>query len=67
MTDTAIRVDNLSKLYHIGMLQHRHDTPATALRAGLRDALTARFRSNPKSKTQNPKSHKLRVLKDVSL
>ena len=32
MTDIAIRVDNLSKLYHLGALQQRHDT--------LRDALT---------------------------
>ena len=26
MTDIAIRVENLSKLYHIGALQQRHDT-----------------------------------------
>jgi lipopolysaccharide transport system ATP-binding protein len=26
MTDVAIRVDNLSKLYHIGRAQERHDT-----------------------------------------
>ncbi len=81
MTDTAIHVDNLSKLYHIGMLQQRHDT--------LRDALTARFRRNPKSnpiqnpiqnpkskiqnpepnpksKIQNPKSDNLWALRDVS-
>ena len=32
MTDIAIRVDHLSKLYHLGALQQRHDT--------LRDALT---------------------------
>jgi hypothetical protein len=36
MTDIAIRVENLSKLYHIGRAQQRHDT--------LRDALTAVFR-----------------------
>ena len=36
MTDIAIRVENLSKLYHIGARQERHDT--------LRDALVARFR-----------------------
>ena len=40
MTDIAIRVDNLSKLYHIGALQQRHDTTSTLLSAGLRDALT---------------------------
>jgi hypothetical protein len=39
MSDVAIRVENLSKLYHIGRAQQRHDT--------LRDALTAAFkRSN---------------------
>jgi len=35
MTDLAIRVENLSKLYHIGRAQQRHDT--------LRDALEAVF------------------------
>lgn len=34
MNDTAIRVENLSKLYHIGKAQQRHDT--------LRDALVDR-------------------------
>jgi lipopolysaccharide transport system ATP-binding protein len=33
MTDIAIRVDHLSKLYHLGRAQQRHDT--------LRDALVA--------------------------
>jgi len=47
MSDTAIRVENLSKRYRIGRAQQRHDTPSTELRTGLRDALTAtlqRFR-----------------------
>jgi len=35
MTDIAIRVDNLSKLYHLGARQQRPDT--------LRDALTGAF------------------------
>ena len=35
MSDIAIRVENLSKLYHIGVLQQRHDT--------LRDALSSIF------------------------
>jgi hypothetical protein len=55
MTDIAIRVENyilsrvegcilsqaegLSKLYHIGRAQGRHDTTSTRLSAGLRDAL----------------------------
>ena len=33
MSDIAIRVENLSKLYHIGRAQQRHDT--------LRDALVS--------------------------
>ena len=36
MSDLAIRVDNLSKLYHIGKAQRRHDT--------LRDAITGAFK-----------------------
>lgn len=39
MTDIAIRVENLSKLYHIGRAQ-RHDTTSTRLNTGLRDALS---------------------------
>ena len=39
MTDTAIRVENLSKQYRIGALQQRHDT--------LRDALMAAVRAPP--------------------
>jgi len=35
MTDIAIRVDNLSKLYHLGAPSGRHQRPDT-----LRDALT---------------------------
>ncbi|MBM3149019.1 MAG: hypothetical protein FJZ88_03190 [Chloroflexi bacterium] len=37
MTDLAIRVDHLSKRYHIGCAQQRHDA--------LRDALEAVFSS----------------------
>ena len=52
MSDIAIRVKALSKLYpelsaragHIGALQQRNDTTSTVLSAGLRDALVARFR-----------------------
>ncbi len=61
MTDIAIRVENLSKLYHIGAAQQRHDT--------LRDALTGMFRrghqsTNPQS--TNSRSDDLWALKDVS-
>jgi hypothetical protein len=51
MTDLAIRVDHscpepgrrMSKLYHIGRAQQRHDTPSTELRTGLRDVLSSVF------------------------
>ena len=36
MTDTAIRVENLSKRHHVGRARQRHDT--------LMDALVARLR-----------------------
>ena len=69
MTDIAIRVENLSKLYHIGALQQRHDT--------LRDALTGFLPrisrigkknnpSNPSNPWQAPHSDDLWALKDVS-
>ena len=51
MTDIAIRVDNLSKLYHLGALHQRPDT--------LRGALTgilpriSRIRRNHKDHSQN--------------
>jgi len=35
----AIRVENLSKLYHIGRAQQRHDTLHDALVGGLRAPL----------------------------
>ena len=59
MTDIAIRVDNLSKLYHLGALHQRPDTPSAALRTGLRGALTgilpriSRIRRNHKDHSQN--------------
>jgi len=40
MTDIAIRVENLSKLYHIGRARQRHDT--------LRDALVDAFTFLPR-------------------
>jgi lipopolysaccharide transport system ATP-binding protein len=45
MTNLAISVENLGKMYHIGAKQARHDM--------LRDALVARFRRNGGSKTDN--------------
>jgi lipopolysaccharide transport system ATP-binding protein len=73
MTDIAIRVDNLSKLYHLGAVHQRPDT--------LRDALTgwmprisqiSRIRdrknpSNPSNPWQVPPSpDDLWALKDIS-
>lgn len=66
MSDIAVRVENLSKLYHIGAAQKRHDT--------LRDAI-ADFRLqiadwgpfNGRSKIENRKSgNTIWALKDVS-
>ena len=53
MTDIAIRVENLSKMYpstplrtgRIGRAQQRHDTTSAPLSAGLRDALVAGLRA----------------------
>jgi lipopolysaccharide transport system ATP-binding protein len=64
MTDIAIRVENLSKLYHIGKAQQRHDTLRDALVDGLRAPL-AWFRRN--GKTDNHEANDLLwALKDVS-
>ena len=92
MSDLAIRVENLSKLYpepsatqsrrclrpgragHIGLLQQRHDTTSADLcaaprrgSAGLRDALTSRFRRAPHSpNSHSANSAELWALRDVS-
>jgi len=66
MTDIAIRVEHLSKLYHIGRAQQRHDT--------LRDApvnTLPRISRKPKDNSSNSsnswqKTDELWVLKDVS-
>ena len=57
MSDIAIRVENLSKLYHIGALRQRDDT--------LRDALTGLFRRSQKG-AQPDDDTNLWALKDVS-
>jgi len=41
MSDIAIRVENLSKLYRIGRVQQRRDTPSAEIRTGLRDDLVS--------------------------
>ncbi|NOZ71578.1 MAG: ABC transporter ATP-binding protein [Chloroflexi bacterium] len=70
MSDIAIRVENLSKRYHIGQLHQRHDT----LRDALVDALTGwrdRRRKTedgiprPRSSVPGP-SNAIWALKDVS-
>ena len=69
MTDIAIRVDHLSKLYHIGRAQQRHDT--------LRDALVSalpritRISRKPKDNSSHSsnswqKTEDLWALRDVS-
>ena len=49
MTEIAIRVENLSKLYHIGRAQQRHDTLREALVAGLRAPYEAPLVFRPSS------------------
>ncbi len=56
MTDIAIRVENLSKLYHIGRARQRHDT--------LRDALSAAL--HPASRAARREDETLWALRDVS-
>lgn len=56
MTDIAIRVENLSKLYHIGKSQERHDT--------LRDALVSTFKRSNVQTSESSTDHW--ALKDVS-
>jgi len=43
MSDIAIRVEDLGKMYHIGRAKQRHDTTSATLSAGLRDAIVATF------------------------
>jgi len=57
MTDIAIQVENLSKLYHIGRLQQRHDT--------LRDAIVDGFKSL-RQRNGASADESLWALKDVS-
>ena len=66
MTDIAIRVENLSKLYRIGARQAAYKT----LRESLTNAVTApfrRFRRSSQSAIRNPQSDEfIWALKDVS-
>jgi lipopolysaccharide transport system ATP-binding protein len=64
------RAEGLSKPYHIGRGQQRHDTTSTRLRTGLRDALTAVFRRQasltPDPRPLAPDDTDLWALRDVS-
>ena len=64
MTDLAIKVEGLSKLYRIGQRE-----PYRTLRDTLTNAFVAPFRKlklNPNSEIRNPKSDTIWALKDVS-
>jgi lipopolysaccharide transport system ATP-binding protein len=63
MYDTAIRVESLSKLYHIGVAQARHDTLRDALVDGLR-AFLGRMRRDGSS--SDGLEDTIWALKDVS-
>jgi len=66
MNDIAIRVENLSKLYHIGRAQEQHDTLRDALVAGLRAPLQRLSQiTNHKSRITNH-DDTIWALKDVS-
>jgi len=66
MSDIAIRVENLSKRYHIGQLHQRHDT----LRDALVDSLTRITRIGGKKNSNNSlnscQKESIWALKDVS-
>ncbi len=65
MTDIAIKVENLSKLYKIGARQQGYKT----LRESVMGILTApmqRFKKIPQSAIRNPQSESIWALKDVS-
>jgi len=71
MTDTAIRVQNLSKLYHIGRAQQRHDTLRDALMASLRAPLGrfssfVRRPSSPGDERRMTNDETIWALRDVS-
>ncbi len=59
MSDTAVKVENLSKQYKIGVAKHRHDS----IRDHLRDTVTSLFHRNGKAKADEGI---LWALRDVS-
>jgi lipopolysaccharide transport system ATP-binding protein len=58
MTDIAIKVENLSKLYHIGLTQNRHDT--------LRDQLVSSASRMFRRRDSQDEADKIWALKNIS-
>ena len=58
MTDIAIRIENLSKMYRIGRAKQRHDT--------LRDLMVDTLRAPFRGRDGNPEEDTIWALKDVS-
>jgi lipopolysaccharide transport system ATP-binding protein len=65
MSDIAIRVENLSKLYHIGKAQRRHDTLRDTLADGLRS--TRRWLRRTEQSADSEGEDALWALKNISL
>jgi len=57
MTDLAIRVENLSKLYHIGRAQQRHDTLRDALVSTFKRSNVPTFKRSNVQTAENPLPH----------
>jgi lipopolysaccharide transport system ATP-binding protein len=67
MSETAIRVENLGKLYRIGAARQRHDTLRDALSAGVRQIHRPRKRSNSDhSGNSGQRDESFWALRDVS-
>ena len=67
MSNIAIRVDHLRKLYHIGRAQQRHDTLRDAMsNVGSRMSNVLRRRHSPFDIPDSTSSEDLWALKDVS-
>jgi lipopolysaccharide transport system ATP-binding protein len=65
MSDIAIRVEELGKLYRIGALRNAHDTLRDAVAAGLRTPFL-RLRKVLRGEPPTPSTEDLWALKDVS-
>ena len=65
MHDIAIRVENVSKLYHLGRAQEHHDTLRDAI-SDFRLRISDLTKPNRKSPIANQKPEDLWALRDVS-